>query len=251
MAFSRGIAEISKGKILAPIVRAELTKPSFTGFDVHVEGWTDRPFDGWWHPSVHSDWDARKLALYMTQNHLEIVEEPTLEKVIAVTQGHFLHTFLGTILQKNGVVSDLEIEAVDHLHRRRGHMDARNEQGVEFKSINEKFLMAKIFDAESLRLRKPGYFSQCQDYLDMLDLEEMRFLFIGVWYPYPMEEFVVYRDDVFIADQRKKYRIALEMAAEKEMPDVCEGCTVKSPMAKGCEMALACPIGQATMRGRR
>ncbi len=251
MAFSRGIAELHEGKILAPIIRAELANPSFAGFDVHVEGWTDRPFDGWWHPSVHSNWDARKLALYMTQNHLEIKEEPTLQKVIAVTQGHFLHTFVGNILLKNGIVSALEVKVEDPLHRRRGHMDARNDQGVEFKSINEKFLLAKIFDEASLRERKPTYFSQSQDYMDMLDLEEMRFLFIGVWYPYPMEEFVVHRDDTFIADQRKKYRIALEMAEAKEMPDVCEGCSVKSPMAKSCEMALACPIGTAALRARQ
>jgi hypothetical protein len=253
MAFSRGIAELAQGKLLSPIIRAELMKPSFPGFGVYVHGWTERPFDGWWHPSTHSTLTARQLMLYMTQNHLEIKEEPTLEKVIAVTQGHFIHNFLGTVLKNNGVVPELELSKEDPQHRRKGSMDGKdvNGEGVEFKSINEKFLMQKIFDMESLRKHKPGYFGQCQDYLDMHDLDTMRFLFMGVWYPYPMAEFTVERDDVYIADQRKKYRIALEMAEEKEMPEVCDGCTVKSVMARNCPMALACPIGQATMKARR
>lgn len=251
MAFSRGVQEITKGNLLAPILRGELMKPKFRSFDITVEGWKDRPWDGWFHPSTHSAWPARKLALYLTRHELEIEEEPDLEKVFAVTQGHFFHTFAGNILLRNGILEALEIPYEDPQHRRRGHMDGRmtgGGEGWEFKTINNEFLLKKIKDVETLREFKPGYYSQAQDYLDMHGLEGMRFLMMAMFYPYKMLEFVIPRDEPFQKAQRTKYREAIEMT--EELPPAC--CEPRSTEARGCEMRMACPVGRAAVKaGRR
>lgn len=249
MGFKTGIAELAQGRILAPILRAELTSPSFRGFTIQVDQYTEREPDGWFHPSEHSHWPTRKLALYLTQPALMDREPPTLEKTLAVTQGHFMHGFVGQILQRNGIVEELEIYKEDPEHNRRGHMDGRRAgggEGIEFKSVNQKYLLDKIGHAESLEKHKPGYYGQCQDYMDMHELPAMRFLLIGVFYPYPMSEFVVLRDEMFIREQRAKYKEALEMVAEGVLPYPC--CRVGSDQAKVCEMRRACPVGTATAR---
>jgi hypothetical protein len=246
--FKRGIAELAKGHLLSPILRAELMKPSFRSFTVTVEGWKDRPYDGWFHPSTHADWPARKLALYLTKPELIVEEEPSFEKVWAVTQGHFFHSFAGQLFLRHGIIEKLEIYGEDPVHRRRGHMDGRRNRrtGYELKSINQKYLLDKIQDAESLQRLKPGYYAQGQDYIDMHDLDEMLYLIIGVWYPYPMVEFVLPRDEVFIAAQRAKYIEAQEMAAAGLLPDSC--CLPQSTEARSCEMRRACPIGRIAVR---
>lgn len=246
--FSRGIKQLAEGKIVGPILHAELMKPTFKGFTVKVDKWTERPFDGRFHPSTHSDWPARKLALYLT--HPQDIEEepPTLEKVIAVTQGHFWHKFGGKILQRNGVVTALEIESEDLKHNRYGHMDGKlfNGEGFEFKTINNEWLVKKIKDLETLREFKPGYFSQAQDYMDMQGLDGMRFLMMAMFYPYPMVEFVIPRDEAFLREQRAKYLEALESAAEGGLPEPC--CLPRSKEAKTCELRTACTVGRAALK---
>jgi hypothetical protein len=247
MTLSRGIQELAKGGVLAPILRYELTNPRFEGFTIEMDGWTDRPWDGWFHPSTHATWTPRQLALYLTQPQLIETEQPTMEMVVAVTQGHFLHHLIGNVLLGNGVVEALEIPGEDPVHNRKGHMDGRRgEEGVEFKSINREHLLNKITDAESLRRLKPGYYGQAQDYIDMHGLTGMRFLFFGVMYPYPMGEFVVPRDDEFIAAQRTKYLLAQELAAAGEIGEAC--CHSMDTEALACPLRQACPVGQRAMR---
>lgn len=248
--FARGLKQIAGGKILSPVLTAELMKPRFRSFSVPVKPWTERPPDGWFHPSTHGDWPARKLALYLRHPEELEVEEITLEKVMAVTQGHFWHEFCGRVFLKNGIVSKLELPCTDEVHNRRGHMDGKlaNGEGLEMKTINNEWLVKKITDLASLKEFKPGYFAQAQDYLDMHDLEKMRFFMIAMFYPYPMMEFIVPRDETFIRAQRAKYREAMEMATEdRELPEAC--CLPRSTEAKtGCELRTACPVGKATLK---
>lgn len=246
--FRRGVEEVAAGKVLAPVIRGELMSPRFRGFTIKVEKFTPRPPDGWFHPSTHADWPARKLALYL--RHPELIEDepPTLEMVLAVTQGHFWHKLGGKILMRNGILLGTELECKDPEHNRKGHMDgflATNE-GWEFKTVNNEYLLKKIEDVETLRQYKPGYYAQAQDYLDMRQLSAMRFLLMGMFYPYPMVEFPIPYDEKFQLEQRAKYREALERAQTGAgLPDPC--CLPRSAEAKACEMKLACPVGRAAL----
>ena len=64
--FNRLIKDISEDKILIPVIRAALSDPDFKAFDVRVDGWEPRPYDGWFHPSTHATWNVRQLWLYLT-----------------------------------------------------------------------------------------------------------------------------------------------------------------------------------------
>lgn len=232
--------------VLIPVIRGQLMNKGFRAFTIKIDAWKPRPHDGWWHPSTHSGWDARKLALYLSHPHLVDEELMGMESMLAVTQGHFLHAFFGKILKRNGIAPELEIPLEDSEHRRRGHMDGvlTSWEGLEMKSINSSWAESKLNNAEELRERKPGYYAQAQDYMDMAQLENMRFLFFATFYPYPMTEFVVPRDEIFQARQRAKYREALASIEENRLPINC--CNPGSKTAKGCELRGACPIGRAS-----
>lgn len=245
--FRRGVQELVRGQILAPILRVELARGNWPEFSIPVRPYIEREPDGWFHPSEHADWGARKLALYLRQPEQIEREEATPEKVIAVTQGHFWHDLVGEIFLRNGVLTQTEIPLEDPEHNRKGHTDGlmANGRGYEMKSFNQQYMLKKYVDGMSLQELKPGYYAQAQDYLDMQDLEEMQYLIMGVWYPYPIAEFVVARDDAYIAAQRRKYRQAMEMAELGALPDAC--CAVRSKEAKACELRYACPIGRMAL----
>jgi hypothetical protein len=228
---------------LIPIIRGELMNRGFQSFDLRVDAWSSRPHDGWWHPSSHSSWPARKLALYLM--HPERIEEELMgmESMLTVTQGHFWHTFIQRVLLRNGILECDEVPLEDPEHRRRGHMDGKmSGEGLEIKTINNDWLAQSITSEEQLREKKPGYYAQGQDYLDMANLDSMRFLFMGTYRPFPMVEFVMHRDEPYQRAQRAKYTEALEHVDAGTLPLNC--CEPRSKTAKGCEARGACPIGR-------
>ena len=68
--FTRVLREIADDQIVVPILRAALLRPKFKGFNLRVDGWTPRPYDGKFHPSTHASWDLRQLMLYLTASTL-------------------------------------------------------------------------------------------------------------------------------------------------------------------------------------
>jgi hypothetical protein len=246
--FSRGVREMQDGKILAPILRGEVKKPNFRPFNIKVEPPKERPWDGYWHPSTHGLMPARQLALSLKHPMEFEAEETTLEKVFAVTQGHLFHTFCFKVLRRNGILLSEELPVLDEEHNRRGHMDGflANYEGLEFKTVNNDFLLKKIEDVESLRKYKPGYYAQIQEYLDILQLSAMRFFMMGMFYPYPMIEFPIFYDEPFQLARRAEYRAALAYAREDgALPDPC--CEPRSKEAKNCPLRTACPIGRVAL----
>lgn len=243
-ALKQTLREVDDGKILTPITRSSLLDPQFKGFNVKVEPWRKRPYDGWFHPSEHATWTPRQLFLYLTRPEIVEQEQMHLTSVIAITQGHFFHTFLQNLWLKNGILLEAERSLVDEIHHRKGHTDGLLDgEALEIKTINDRQL-PKIFDTASLREKKPAYFAQGQDYLDMSGMPRMRYFFIATSYPYPSSEFVVERDEQFQQEQRLKYRQALDTASAGKMPSVC--CPLRSAIARSCPVRGGCEIGLAS-----
>ena len=235
----------SEDQVLTTITRSVLFDPKFRGFQVEVEPWTPRPYDGKFHPSTHATWTARQLYYYLKVPNLLEVEQMSLTSVLAITQGKFFHDFLQRLWLRHGVLQVSELLLNDEMHNRTGHMDGLliTQEGLEIKTMND-FKLPKMTDAEALRELKPEYYAQAQEYLDMSELTQMRYFIIGTSYPYPMREFVVPFDEPFQIAQRQKYREALDMAAGDQAPPVC--CKIRSATASSCVARRACEIGRAS-----
>lgn len=249
--FRRVLREIKDDLILVPLIRAALLDPSFKGFQIDVEGWSGRAYDGKFHPSTHALWTERQLMLYLTRPDFVETEVMSLTSVLAVTQGSFWHTFYQLLLESLGVLLQAEVP-VDHPETNvRGHADGKLGgkdprlvgQLLELKTMND-WKHDKVTSEAALRELEPGYFAQSQDYMDALGYDQMRYLIIGMKNPYPMTEFVVNADPAFQAKQREKYRTAMQMAAEGDLGQAC--CPLNSKQAKTCPVRLACPIGKMT-----
>jgi hypothetical protein len=242
MGLRRALREGKEGKIITPYIRAALTSPDFEGFSLEVQGWTKRYYDGYFHPSTHATWTSRQLSYYLTHPDELIEEQPDLLFVLAVTQGHFWHTFVQKLLLRKGTLVEDEVPLKDLTYNRKGHADGRlfNGELFEFKTMNER-LIKKVKNVEDLIKYHPGYYAQTQDYLDMAGEKLMRYFIMALSSPFPMEEFVVPADPAFQSAQREKYREALTSTEMDERPDSC--CNPRSPLSRTCPVRFACPIG--------
>jgi hypothetical protein len=240
--FKRFLKDVRQSKLITPIIAAMLSEPTFDEFDLTVDGWTPRPYDGWFHPSTHAMLNVRQLVYYLTEGHKLPDERPTLLFVLSVTQGKFWHTFVQKLLMDNGIMVKDEVPLVDKEHKRRGHTDGllANGELFEFKTASER-VIRKMTSVEALREYRPEYYAQTQDYLDMAGADKMRYFIMSLAAPFPMEEFVVPADPAFQAAQREKYTKALIHAKEGTMPQPC--CAIRSPESKSCPVRLLCPIG--------
>lgn len=240
--FRTMMKELGQGKIVTPIIRSALSKPTFDGFDVPVEGWITRPYDGWFHPSTHSTWTPRQLYYYLTVGEKMFVENPTLLFVLSVTQGKFWHNFVQRLLLDNGLMLQDEVPILDPIHMRRGHTDGllSNGEGFEFKTASERVIV-KMKTLDLLMKNQPKYYAQTQDYLDVTGGEVMRYFIMQLSAPFDMAEFEVPADPEFQAAQRDKYREAIEAAAAGEPPAPC--CAFGSSQSKTCPVRYQCPVG--------
>lgn len=240
--FKRTLREISDGKIVVPIIRAALNRPKFKGFSVEVEGWTPRPYDGWFHPSTHATWTTRQLYHYLLDGQDMVEEVPSLLFVLSVTQGKFWHSFIQKLLLANGLMVQDEVPLKDVQHNRKGHTDGLLSNGelFEFKTASER-VIRKMTSVEELKNYKPEYYAQTQDYLDMAGYQRMRYFIMSLAAPFPMEEFVVEADPVFQLAQREKYRAALDAVKSGVEPEFC--CGFGSALSKACPTRFQCPVG--------
>lgn len=241
-ALKQAVKAIDNDQELIPGTLALLVDPDFDEFSIKVEKWGKRAYDGWFHPSTHATWTARQLYYYLVApNHVE-VETMTMTSVIAITQGHFLHDFFQHIWMGKGLLDEAEVPMEDPQHNRRGHADGRRGvEVVEIKSIND-YQIDKIVNEAILKEKKPGYWYQAQEYLDMLGMEVMRYFMVTTSYPYKMQEFLVRFDPEHARVQRRKYRSAINARDRGVLPPAC--CTPGSNEAKACPVRRACPIGR-------
>lgn len=237
----RVLRGLAKDEVLVPALHSALNDPSFRGFTVEIEPWTDRPYDGYFHPSTQATWNVRQLALYLMAPQLLEKRGMELTGTLSITQGNFWHLFLQHVLKEIGLLIKDEVGFVDEEHKRRGHMDGLlkiggEEQGLEIKTMNS-YKLPKISTMEELRAEKPGYWAQAQEYLDVFGLERMRFLIISPNYPFPMKEFLVEADPVHQERRREIYKGAIQIAEAAELPLPPGGCC-NSP--KTCPTRKAC-----------
>jgi hypothetical protein len=251
--FSSMINSALHGDVLIPIIHRMLYNPDFEGFQVEVEPWSSHGKDGWFHPSTHSMMTIRQLYLYLTKPDLFSEERMELSGVLAVTAGHFWHNFLQRLLLKDGILLQDEFPVQDLSTRRRGHVDGLlgNGEALEIKTIN-LYQIDKITTGTILKEKKPDYWHQTQDYLDMLGVRTMRYLMLAPTYPFKMVEFAVNADLEYQIRRRNEYLRAIELAEQYpdgtaadrtiDLAPVC--CAPGSAQAKRCPARLACPVGR-------
>ena len=240
---SRAAKGLAKDEILIPALMMALNDPSFKGFNVEIEPWTPRPPDGYFHPSTQSTWNVRQLALYLMSPELLDQERMALTGVFAITQGHFWHMFIQHVLKETGFLIKDELGFTDEEHKRRGHMDGLlridgKEEGLEIKTMNP-FKLPKINNVADLRDQKFGYYSQAQEYLDVFDLDKMRFLIISPSYPFPMKEFIVPADPIHQKRRREIYKGAITIADNATLPLPAGGCCGQT---QTCQVRKACLV---------
>lgn len=263
--FRRIISGASKGEILVPLIQNALYKPDFKSFTVKVEGFKERSPDGWFHPSVHPLWNEMMLYLYAT-GYEHMRREPfDPSSTIAVTAGHFFHTFVQTVgvregfLQKQPEVCECglkhperaEVYLVDEETKTRGHSDGVTFEGdaFELKTVGNKVWGIPNGPADSLevlawyRERCPGYYAQSQEYLRMSGRAKMIVVFMHLVYPFPMREIHVPRDEAFMRATAEKYRRVIQAAADMRPPRCACG-----PMSKEGEK---CPAQEFCLTGGR
>lgn len=236
----RAVRGLAKDEILIPALHTSLNDPTFKGFNIEIEPWSARPPDGYFHPSTQATWNVRQLALYLMAPELIEQERMQLTGVFAITQGHFWHMFIQHVLTETKLLVEDEVGFTDEDHKRRGHMDGLlvingERQGLEIKTMNQ-FTLPKISTMAELREKKPGYWAQAQEYMDVFDLDKMRFLIISPSYPFPMKEFVVKADPKHQERRREIYKGAIEIASRGSLPLPAGGCCQQ----EHCQVKKAC-----------
>lgn len=229
---------------VVPLLRNELWKPDFRSFTVKVDGFTEREPDGWFHPSTHPLWTEPHLYYYAA--HPELVVRPPFDPqgTIAVTAGHFFHTFVQVVLVRSGVLvkqpercpcgakhpERAEVWLVDEEVKSRGHSDGVLEwgDGFEFKTMNPNKLGRLPKGAPSspevldwYKTSCADYYAQAQEYLRMGQRERMITVIMSLTYPFEMREVHVPYNHKDAMAVRDKFARVLQAVADQRPPP-CE-----------------------------
>lgn len=254
-AFRKTMASIANGEVVIPIIRAKLWNPDFDSFTIEVEGFKNRPWDGWFHPSTHPTWPERMLYYYLTEHERLVAEPFDTASVMAITQGNFWHTFVQKVLIDAGYLipppeGQKEHGFSDTETRSRGSVDGLSvdSEVFEYKTMMTA-KMARIERGaptdpavlESFKRLAPEYFFQGQEYMRLSGFRRWRGVIQGLEYPFEMREIAMEFDPAAAYGIRDKYRAVLQAVADQRLPLAC--CAPKSDLAKVCPARLVCPVG--------
>lgn len=272
-AFRRMAQMVSQDLVVVPLVESYMRASKFPKvFDVTFrdEG-KERVPDGFFHPSTHPTMEPRQLYFYLTADPDDLVpEEIEYENRMAMIMGTAVHSFIQTCMIDAGILLKPmgtcvacgrehgtkksqcdEFGAMDKTLGRRGHMDGILQitaagwgRGLfEFKTINPKACFGlSHHNLEWLKTKKPMYYAQLQDYLDMTGMSKALILFAILGFPWKLVEIEVPYDHEFVAGLKRKYRHVREAEESGEMPDPC--CAIRSKEAKACFARDVCPVGR-------
>lgn len=263
---------IGQDLVVVPLVEAYLRAGKFPKvFNVTFrdEG-KERVPDGHFHPSTHPLWPERMLFYYLTEPDSLIPEDIHYENRMAMVMGTANHSFVQMVMKDAGILMTPvgtclacdkthgtkknecdEWGALDKVLGRRGHTDGILDISVrgwgrglfEFKTIGSRATMGLDHNnLEWLKTKKPGYYAQFQDYLDMMGLSKGIIVFSILGFPWRLVEIEVPFDHGFVAKQRAKYARVREAEASGTLPDPC--CSIGSKQAKTCVARAVCPVGR-------
>jgi hypothetical protein len=271
--FRRMAQMISQDLVVVPLVESYMQAAKFPKvFDVTFrdEGTERRP-DGFFHPSTHPLMGERQLYYYLTADPDDLIpEDIAYENRMAMIMGTAVHSFIQTCLIDAGLLLRPvgtciacglqhgnrknecdEYGAMDKVLGRRGHMDgilqvSLNDWGrglFEFKTINPRASFGLEHHAlDWLKTKKPEYYAQVQDYLDMTGMQKAIILFCVLGFPWKLVEIEVPYDYRFVADLKARYGRVREAERTGDLPDAC--CAIKSKESKACFARNVCPVGR-------
>lgn len=258
--FRTFLKAVANEEVVVPILRNALWSPEFKSFNVKVEGFKERPPDGWFHPSTHPLWTEPHLYYYMKHPELVVREPFDPQSTIAVTAGSFFHTFTQVVLvQAGALVKQPEVCDCGHKHperaevylrdeevKSRGHSDGvlaiMDDAGFEFKTMNPNKL-GKIpqGDPDDLAVLEwfkkacPDYYAQAQEYLRIGKRKKMVVVIMSLTYPFPMREIHVPYVHTDAMKVRDKFARVIQAIADGRPPQ-CE-C---GPTKKSCPVWSLC-----------
>jgi hypothetical protein len=252
------LKSIGNDELVVPLLRSALHDPSFKGFVIEVEGFMARPPNGWFWPSTHPLWSERLLYQYLTDPLRLVMEPMDPTGTLAVTAGSFFHTFVQTVLVREGTLLQqpkvcgcgfehperAEVFLVDEDAGTRGHSDGvvHTGDGFEFKTMNP-MKIGRIPQGtptdpavlEWFRKKCPDYYAQAQEYLRMSGRRRMIVVILSLTYPFEMREIHVAYDPGYAMATREKY-LRVRDAAVRATPPRCE-C---GPLTKDCPARRVC-----------
>lgn len=252
---------------LVPLLENAIRECSFPDeFNVGFRQYkADRKPDGWFHPSTHPTMSERQLFYYLTRPD-EWVRQPfEYGSRMSVMVGTAMHDLIGAALIKLGVLIEptgtcvscgkphgrgpgecSEWGVIDHVLRRRGHLDGRLELDTwgrgpfDLKTCTPMVLKdIQDNDVEHFKRKWPYYYGQQQDYIDLEGADQTLVLFLGMSQGWPMREFTIPRDQPYIDAMKAKYQAVRNYEASGTVPPVA--CCSGGAVARKCE-ATACPV---------
>lgn len=248
------IRGISSGKKLEPLILNALSDPQHKGFQMEIRPGkgSNRPPDGWFHPSTHPLWTERQLYYYLAYPEMMVKDPFDFLGTMATTGGLFWHEFMQHILVDAGVLTDTETYVEDAETGSRGSMDGILvfDEAWEFKTMNgmkmKKFTELGPPDSPELlaAFKKgcPVYWAQAQEYLRMSGYRTMRFTIMEAAYPFTLAEIAVPYTPQDAMPIAEKYRAVRQAVADQLIPQPC--CIPGSQESRNCVARDVCPIGR-------
>lgn len=269
--FRRMAQMVSQDLVIKPMVEAYLMAAKFPDvFSVTFrnEGKERRP-DGFFHPSTHPTMAERQLYYYLTADPDDLIpEDIAYENRMAMIMGTAVHSFVQMCLIDAGLLIKPvgtcvacgrehgtrkkecdEWGAIDRTLGRRGHMDGMLDLPTwgrghfEFKTINPRACFGLTdHNLDWFKTKKPDYYAQVQEYLDMTGLQKSIVLFCILGFPWQLVEIEVPYDHEFVVKMKAKYGRVRQAEADQMPPDPC--CAPLSKEAKQCFARNVCPVGR-------
>jgi hypothetical protein len=235
--FARAVVEGSaKGDLIIPRLRTFLYDPDFESFVVKMRGFEYRGPDGWFHPSTHPLWSERQLYFYLARPD-DLVREPYDPlRVMAVTRGHFWHSFIEHCLLGAGVITAGETYVEDAETGAHGGIDGRGDwDGIYELKTMKPMRLRLITDVYVYGEKHPEYWAQAQEYMRMTGMHHHRTLLLSTEYPFEMKEFRIPFDPQYAEVMRAKYLRVRQAVADQVLPPACCGAP------KTCIARSLCP----------
>lgn len=259
-AFRSVLKSAANQEVVVPALRAALWNPDFKGFNIEVQGFEERPADGWFWPSTHPTWSERALYQYLVDAS-QVQREPfDPTSVMAVTMGTLVHSLLQHVMTESGIIQRQDVCGCgrDHPEKAevffkdpevgiRGHADGVVHSGdslIEIKTMApaKTWGIPKVAPDDPtilqwLRDHDPfGYYPQAQCYMRMAGLKRSIMLIVVTSYPFEQREIHVPYDERYADALWDKFRRVRQAVADQRPPS----CECSPVTAKECLASKLC-----------